>query len=158
MSTQTLAFAISNAYAAYVSKPAVQKHIHLSSGPAVQQCCSVCKPSSTYFQMLHLLSNTSWRIHRSLQSRWSVTVKKVSVTVHFETFIRTHLLHYISTPTPQFINLHLHFNISIEAKNTRIFVNSSAGLHTHRPTPKWIWYLSILMLHLRLMAKTYMSN
>ena len=61
-------------------------------------------------------------------------------------------------PPPQFINLHLHFNISIQAKNARIPVNSSAGLHTRRPTRKWILYLSILMLHLWQMAKTYMSN
>ena len=72
-------------------------------------------------------------------------ILKLSFRLTANTYLPTHLRHYISTAPlpppphthtlpPQFTKLHAHFHFSVQAQNERLPDNSSSGYH--RPTRK----------------------
>ena len=77
--------------------------------------------------------------HRCNRFSSYLFILKLSFRLTINTDLSTHLLYYISTPTPpspQFINLHAHLNFSRQGKSSGLPVNSSAGPRTQRRTRK----------------------
>ena len=87
-----------------------------------------------FLQVNHedLLVDSTARPHTHRCNRFSsqLFILKLSFRLTINTDLSTHLLYYISTPTPpspRFINLYTHLNFSRQGKSSGLPVNSFAG-------------------------------